>query len=171
MYYLNFPSSSASTTASSKLHPADLIIFLTFSSFSMMEPSWASSAHHFEAKEWRGVEEEEAVDFEKKSFVISFFGREYMNELTYVGILRTHNSCMTIFNRMKSWNQMIKGFAAMHRRWSSGVCWIIGGIPCFCFCDGTELSCWGRSSVLMGRETWSRLKVEEKKNDVPVSGL
>ena len=29
-----------------------------------------------------------------------------MNELTYVGILRTHN----IFNRMKSWNQMIKGF-------------------------------------------------------------
>ena len=34
-------------------NPTDLIIFLTFSSFRTMEPSWASSAHHCEAREWR----------------------------------------------------------------------------------------------------------------------
>ena len=50
----------------------------------------------------------------KKIVCYFFFGRGYKNELTCVGILGTHNSCMTIFNKMKSWNQMIKG---LHRHW------------------------------------------------------
>ena len=50
-FCVTFPSSSR--TASSKPHPADLMMFRMFSSFRTTEPSWASSAHHFVASEWR----------------------------------------------------------------------------------------------------------------------
>ena len=53
----------------------------------------------------------ESVDSEKSRFVKEGeLGKK--KKLTFVGILRTHNSSVSIFNKMKSWNQMIKG---LHR--------------------------------------------------------
>ena len=72
-FCITFPSSS--TTASSKLHPADLMIFWIFSSFRTMEPSLASSAHHFVAREWREgvVVVDPAVDSEKSCVILFYF--------------------------------------------------------------------------------------------------
>ena len=83
-----------------------------------MEPSCDSWDHHFVAREWREgvlVVVVVVVESDSEEMVCYFFdeGKGRGERFTCIGgTLRTHNSSMSIFNKMKSRNQMIK---SLHR--------------------------------------------------------
>ena len=88
--------------------------------------------------------------FWKKSFVISFLG----------GGIRTNSPVLEFWERIiAAWLYLIRWRVGtrwlrvcivIDVSWSRGVCWIIGGIPWFCFRDGTE----GRLVVEGGGVCW-----------------